>query len=106
MALFGGFLKCVPIAASASGANVLVAAVSGKKLRVHGFSLSFSGTANGKFTSAASDITGLYYGLASTQVVVPNSELGYFETAAGEALGINLSAAIAVGGVVCYSEVG
>lgn len=99
-------IKFVAIAASASGDNALVAAITGKRIRVHGFTLSFAGTANAKFQSAASDLTGLYYGVANTQVQASYSEEGLFQTAVGEALELNLSAAIAVGGHLVYSEVG
>jgi hypothetical protein len=101
----GWFPKYAAISAASSGANSLVAAVTGKKLRVLAFNLSFSGSVNAKFTSAANDITGLFYGAAAAQAVGPFSEAGLFETAAGEALGVNLSAATAVGGYLVYAEV-
>jgi hypothetical protein len=99
-------IKFAPIAAAGSGDNSLVAAVTGKRFRVHAFALSFAGTVDAKFQSAASDLTGLFYGVANNQVVAPYCEEGLFQTAVGEALELNLSAAIAVGGYLVYSEVG
>ena len=97
--------KEVAIAAAASGANAIVAAVSGKKIRVLGLLLSSSGIVNAKWQSAASDKTGLTYMIASTSYVLPVSHVGWFETNVGEALNLNLSAAIAVGGVLVYQEI-
>lgn len=95
------------ISAATSGNNTIVAAVAGKKIRVLAMSLSFSGTVNAKFQSGASgtDKTGLFYGVANTQVVLPYNKLGWFETAAGALLNLNLSGAVAVGGVIDYIEV-
>lgn len=97
-----------PIAASASGDNAVVAAVAGKKIRVRGFGI-LNGVAtaqNVKWRSGATDITGLLYGflavgpLADAQA--PANDF-LFETVAGQALNLNLSAATAVGGWVTYT---
>lgn len=98
-----------PIAASSSGDNTLVAAAAGKAIRVLNYKLSFGGTVNAKFKSGAStDLTGLLYGAAA--VNVGSEPLRWsegrmaplLETAAGEALVLNLSGAVAVGGHVTY----
>jgi hypothetical protein len=61
---------------------------------------------NAKWQSAtAGDKSGLLYLAANGGVVAPESPRGYFETAAGEALQLNLSAAVAVGGHISYCEV-
>lgn len=101
----GWFPKFAPIAAASSGDNSLVAAVTGRRIRVLAFSLHFSGTVDAKFQSASTDLTGLFYGTAGVQAQGAYSEVGLFETAAGEALELNLSAATAVGGYVVYCEV-
>ncbi len=99
--------KFAAISASGSGNNTIVAAVTGKKIRVLEFALSFSGTVNAKFQSAAggTDLTGLFYGAANSQVPGSFNPLGKFETASGALLNLNLSAAVAVGGYVVYVEV-
>lgn len=101
------------IAASSSGDNTVVSAVSGKRIRVTGGVLSFSASVNAKWKSGAStDLTGLYYGAANTVVTFDygpegwGGMRGHFETAAGENLVLNLSGATAVGGHVVYEIVG
>lgn len=100
-----GELKFAKITAASSGANEVVAAVTGKRIRVVSYLLSAAGTVNAKWQSASTDLTGLHYMVANNQVPVPFSPVGYFETASGEALNLNLSGAIAVGGHVAYIEV-
>ena len=97
--------KFFSIATAASGATEIVAAVTGKKIRVICYNYMANGTVNVKWQSASTDKTGLAYLVANTGKVVPFSPVGWFETAAGEALNINLSGAIAVGGEGAYVEV-
>lgn len=97
-----------PIAASAATDNQIVAAVANKKIRVKGYALTNGAASvqNVKWRSAANDRTGLFYSTAIGVIVVhdlaPNNDF-YFETAAGEALNLNLSAATPVGGSVQYT---
>lgn len=100
------------IAASASGDNEVVPAMAGTKIRVVGGVKSFGGTVNAKWKSGAStDLTGLYYGILGSQVPLDygpegmGGMRGHFETAAGEALNLNLSGNVAVGGHVVYELV-
>ena len=99
--------KFAPIAASSSGANSIVAAVAAKKIRVLAVWLSAAGSVNAKWQSATTptDKTGLAYLAANIGHVLPYNPHGWFETLAGEALSLNLSAAIAVGGSLVYVEV-
>lgn len=99
--------KFAAIAASTSGNNTIVAAVTGKKIRVLAYKLSFSGTVNGKFQTGAggTDLTGLIYGVANVIDKGDFSPVGHFETAAGALLNLNLSGAVAVGGYIVYVEV-
>ncbi len=100
-----------PIQLSATG--TLVAAVSGRAIRVHTFALSFSGNVNAKFQSAVgpTDLTGLFYGAAGVVVtpatlpLLPGGPQGLFESIRGEALQLNLSAGVAVGGYLVYELV-
>jgi hypothetical protein len=102
-----------PIAASASGDNAIVAAVAGKKIRVKAWSVSnLTAAAQAvKWRSGTTDLTGLW-GIGAAIGVIAAQDLPggpsqgtdfYFETAAGQALNLNLAAAIAVGGVVQYT---
>lgn len=99
--------KFAAIAASASGNNTAVAAVTSKKIRVLGLWLIANGSVNAKFQSGAggTDLTGLAYLVANTGFVLPYNPAGWFETATTTLLNINLSAAIAVGGSLVYIEV-
>lgn len=94
------------IAASSSGDNVVVAAVTGKKIQVIAFYLVASGTVNAKWRSGTTDIGGLMYDVASSGIMVsainPDGRRPWHETAAGQALNLNLSGAVAVGGQVVY----
>jgi hypothetical protein len=96
-----------PIAVSASGANTIVALVSSKKIRVLSMKVTANGAVNGKWqSSTAGDKTGLsYFAAAGDGEVLPFNPVGWFETAAGESLILNLSAAVAVGGHLTYVTV-
>ena len=101
-------MRSVAIAASSQNANEIVAAVTGSRIAVYAFHISFSGNVNAKWQSGSTDKTGLYYGAAAAQVAAPgvsNRQGGaapLFVCASGEALNIHLSAATAVGGHVVY----
>ena len=97
-------VKFAAIAASAQNANEVVAAVTGKKIRVLAYFLSSSGSTNAKWQSSSTDKSGLHYMVANTIAPSPYSPVGLFETAAGEALNLHLSAAVAVGGWLVYVE--
>lgn len=109
--VFDGTTALVPkfakIAAAGSGDNTIVAAVSGKKIRVLAYNFMSAGTVNAKFQSGASgtDLTGLAYMVANTGKVAPYNPVGWFETGVNTLLNLNLSAAIAVGGELVYIEV-
>ena len=99
--------KFATIAASSSGNNTLIAAVTSKKIRVVACSFMANGTVNAKFQGGAggTDLTGLFYMVANTGGVLPYNPVGWFETAATTLLNLNLSAAVAVGGCITYVEV-
>lgn len=99
--------KFAAIAASSSGNNTLVAAVVSKKIRVLGLWLTANGSVNAKIQDGASgtDKTGLAYLVVNTGLVLPFNPVGWCETTANTLLNLNLSAAVAVGGSLCYVEV-
>lgn len=98
--------KFAVISESSSGNNEVVAAVSGKKIRVLQWIVSASAAVNFKWRTASTDITGLFYasaaGAGAGGAFCP---VGHFETADDEALNLNLSGAVAVGGSVVYVEI-
>lgn len=100
-------IKRAKIVASSSGATAIVAAVTSRKIRVLSYDYQVNGAVNVKWQSASTDLTGLYYNAAAGDGKVNGfNPLGWFETVAGEALNINLSGAVAVGGVLHYIEIG
>jgi hypothetical protein len=107
--VYSGTTALVPkfavISASASGNTPVVAAVSGKKIRVLRWSVSANGAVNVKFQRGTTDVTGLYYLAQYASIGGGYCPVGHFETAVTEALNINLSANVAVGGVCTYIEV-
>jgi hypothetical protein len=101
-----------PIAVSSSGDNTIVAGVTGYAVRVLGYVLAFSGTVNAEWMSGtgggATALSGLLYGVANSGVcapVVEENARGWFQTASGQGLNLNLSGAVAVGGHVLYELV-
>ena len=105
----GAFLpppKSAIISASAAGATQVVAAVTGKKICPIGYVCTAAGSVNWKFQSAGTDKTGLLYhggkGEGEAPVAPPGAWL--WEGGVNEALNINLSGAVAVGGHLQYVE--
>jgi len=104
-------MRFAKIDASASGDNQVVAAVAGKRIRVISYTLITSAAVTAKWRSASTDITG---GMAfaanggsepSVSILSPGGIFGLFQTEPGEALNLNLSSAVAVGGHLVYIEV-
>lgn len=79
------------------GANELVAAATGAKYRVLALSIIATTAVSAKFQSGTTDITGTFPLGATGGFVLPFNEHGWFETASGEALNLNLSAAVSCG---------
>jgi hypothetical protein len=99
--------KFAKIVASSSGATTIVAAVTSKKIRVVALQVIANAAVNVKWQShvTPTDLTGLAYLAANGGYVLPYNPVGWCETVSGEALDINLSGAIAVGGFLTYVEV-
>jgi hypothetical protein len=102
----GANITRLALAASASGVTTIVAAPVAATLviRVIYVVLVANGAVNVKFQShtAPTDISGLFYLAANGGFVLPGNEYGWFATKPGEALDINLSGAVAVGGALGY----
>lgn len=108
--LYSGQTSLIPryaaITASSNGDNTVVAAVAGKRILVLQYNVMANGTVNAKWKDGASvDITGLGYYVANTGKVVPFSPMGWMVTGVGNALVLNLSAGIAVGGELGYAVI-
>lgn len=112
------FFLAVPLCHAAEGravANVtasstnssLVAAVTGKKIRVVSVVLSCGATATNvtfrsKPVGTGTDLTAILQLGINGQVVMPHSATGWFETASGEALTVTTGSGSTVGIVVNY----
>ena len=103
-----GHITSATLSAADSGDNEVVAAVAGKEIVVHQLLMISSGTVNIRFESGAggTELVGLMELTAQVGFVLPFSPVGWFRTAAGVLLNLELSAAVSVGGTLAYSEQG
>ena len=99
-------IKFAAIAASSSGDNTVIAAVTSKKIRVLGYTLIAAGTVNVRFESGAGGtaLTGVMP-LIANMGMSPNGSFPQFETASNTLLNLELSAAVSVAGHITYVEV-
>lgn len=93
------------IDAATSGNNTLVAAVSGKKIRVMSCFFICAGAVNVRFESGAglTALTGQMNFPANGGISLPFNPGGWFETNAGELLNMELSDAVSVDGALTYT---
>lgn len=105
-------VKYAVINSSTLGDNTVVAAVAGKKIRVVGYTTASAGTVTVTWKSgAATSISGPMPMVAAGDSIGIGSsgtymaEYGVMETGVSQALVLNLSAAVAVGGHLVYREV-
>lgn len=87
-----------------SGDNTVVAAVTGKKIRVVQLLLVAAGTVTVRWESGTGGtaLTGQMSHVDAAGEVLPFSPAGWFETAAGVLLNLELSGAVSVDGVLAY----
>lgn len=101
-------VKYASVDAATSGNNTLVSAVTGKKIRVVAAFLTMTGTAVTIRFESGADGTALTGQMTPTQgatFVLPFNPVGWFETAAGSLLNLELGGAQSVDGCVVYVEV-
>ena len=101
--LVGKTFKTAKISQNTSGDNEIVSAVSGKKIKVYVVVLNVAGTVSCKWRSATNDLTGampLQAREGYTVSVAPPAFV--LVTNQGEALNLNLSAAVFAYGWVAY----
>ena len=105
----GSPLKRAIIDAASAGDNEVVAAVTGKKIRVHSLYLvnGHTATQTVRFESGAGGtaLSGQMILGANGGLVLNDNEKGWFETAAGAALNLELAGGTTVDGGLTYSEV-
>lgn len=106
--IYEGTTALTPLIASftlsSSGATQIVAATSGKKIRVLRYSVEFNSTVNFNFQSHATTSTasGTKYGIANKTSGGAYCPVGIFQAVAGEALDGNLSTSGTVSGELTY----
>ncbi len=100
-------VKYAAIDAATSGNNTIVAAVSGKKIRVLAVYFNTAAAVTTRFESDASGtaLTGQNVWAGNDGIALSYSPVGWFETVEGELLNLELSAAISVDGAIVYIEV-
>lgn len=110
----GPNIKRAAISGATSGDNTLVSAVTGKKIRVLALFLTVADAVTIRFESGAGGtaLTGVMTvdhdpatGVTSNPFVLPLNLAGWFETAAGSLLNMELSGAIQVSGALLYQEI-
>jgi hypothetical protein len=98
--------KHAMIAASSSGDNAVIAAApAGFMHIVLAYMLVTAAAVTVKWKSGSTDITGGMTFDAKSGTNAPLNQLGWFKTAAAEALNVNLSGAIGVNGHLTYITV-
>lgn len=107
MAFAGSEVKYAVIDAATLGDNTIVAAVTGKKLRVLSLFLVAAAAVTARFESGAGGtaLTGQMVLAANGGFSLPFNPEGWFETAAAALLNLELSAATSVDGSLSYVEV-
>ncbi len=99
--------KFAVIDTASSGDTTIVSAVTSKKIRVLSVLLVAAGTVNVRFESnaAGTALTGQMNMVANTGFCLPYNPVGWFETASGQLLNLELSASQSVDGMLTYIEV-
>lgn len=100
-------VKYAAIDAASSGDNTIVAAVSGKKIRVLSLFLVSSGTVNVRFENGAGGtaLTGQMNLVANTGFVLPHNPHGWFQCGTDNTLlNLELNGAVSVDGALTYIE--
>ena len=103
----GNTIKFATISVGTIGDNIIVAAVTGAKIKVLSAALVSSGTVSVKWRNDTTDISGAMPLVTNSGFVLPASAPGmghYFETGVNKALNINLSAGVNVYGHISYYE--
>lgn len=110
-AIMNDTTACTPkyavINATVNGNNTIVAAVSGKKIRVLSYSIVADAAVGVAFEDGAggSELSGQMAFAANGGISVPFSPVGHFETTANTLLNLETDAAANVRGHLCYIEV-
>lgn len=81
----------------------LIAAQTGRAIRVHSLVITAGTATSSVFTSSETTISGTFWSAANGGAVLPHNPTGWFETAKGSALGVTTSAGGTTGYTLTYS---
>jgi len=98
-------IKRANVTTAATGNTSLVAAVTGKKIRVLSATVISTLANSVKFQSATTDVSATFPLAANGGFSLSENLGGWIQTASGEALNINLSVATSTGCIITYVEV-
>lgn len=100
-------IKYAIISGATSGNNTLVAAVTGKKIKVLSLYLLAAGAVTVRFEDGASGtaLSGVMSVAANGGIVLPANNAAWFETTAATLLNMELGGAVQVSGGLSYIEV-
>ena len=100
-------VKYATISGATSGNNTVVAAVTSKRIVVLSYVLVAAGAVNVRFESGAGGtaLTGVMSIGANGGIVAPHNPYGWFDTAVGALLNMELGGAVQVSGHLTYQEV-
>lgn len=96
------------ISGATSGDNTLVAAVANKVISVKSMFLVVAGDVTLRFESGAGGtaLSGVMSLSINSGFVLPHNPAGWFETAAGQLLNMELNGAVQISGTLCYEIIG
>jgi hypothetical protein len=96
-----------PVSTATAGDNTVVAAPAAGWIRLHGYVLVAGGAVNVTWKNdGATALTGAMALGSTVNLVAPEAADGWFDLSPGNALVLNLSAAVQVSGHVLYSVKG
>ena len=104
-------MKTALIAATLSGDNTILTGTPGKKIRVLGYTISFSTNNTAQWKSGSTNISGVMHYASGGSITFhlgdswASGGLPVLETGVGEDLILNLGGAITAGGHLTYYEV-
>lgn len=91
--------------AAGTGASAIVAAVSGKRIRVRSLVVTFGAATTVKFQNGTTDVSGLLAVAANGQLVLQPDPEGWFpDSGINEAFNVNRTGSCAVAGMLTYYE--
>lgn len=101
----GKYPKFVAFSCYAVSTTAVVAAITGKRIRVHGLFMGVASAGSFALYAGGSVIAGLGFLAANGNLNLPFSPYGWCQTSHGQALNLFETAAATVTGVLIYVEV-